>query len=91
MKTLGAAGIIAVGLVVAGLLAGGRYDARAVSGAVFRLDRFTGEVDVCGAASCHEIMAAGGAATWPNVPFPQQPTASTQNVAPAGPPIGQSK
>lgn len=42
------ASIVALGLVVGGFLAGGRYDIAPMDGgAVARLDRFTGKVAMC--------------------------------------------
>jgi hypothetical protein len=41
-----AAAVVAVGLVIAAMF--GRYDIRADGLTVYRIDRFTGHVDICG-------------------------------------------
>lgn len=58
---LGRALIIALGLIIGGYLAGGRYEIVHVgSNELARLDRFTGEVSMCiNGASCGYVLDAG--------------------------------
>jgi hypothetical protein len=56
----GATGILAIGLIIAGLLIGGRYTVAPVSrgdfdGFVVVVDRFTGSVKTCSKASCGDF------------------------------------
>lgn len=56
---LAAALIVALGLILGGFLAGGRYEMTIRGAAVVRLDKWTGEAVACGGEQCAVLMTAG--------------------------------